>query len=576
MIFLACASPPSLHAEVGEGAVFVEASEALSSVVIVDAEGVPLARSLPSSPTARLSVPVPPGVDGAAEVVATVGGVELRAPVNLDEARAELWVTVAAPVGSAPVRVRDGDTVPLVLVDGAPATVGVGIKAPTGGRAELFVEVGEFAEPVPTVLELVPGVRAATELRVAVDTPLVVQLATASVAFRVDTTTVSLATLRERLDVGPLAFPATESGSADIVRAPGRVALPSRWWVALLRHTPLGVEVRDVTTPWAWAGVPVRNEADTPLDVVVRGRMLDAAGEVDLAFRPRVRDGDDGTGHTSVFLRVPPGSTATAALPVYVDEATVGPGPWTYRVELLGPGHAQPLATRETPIYLSRGSSLVSASFALALGAAVAGGALVATRLRRWLAQPTGQLVTLACFASVQFVVGTAAQIVGLGVAAALGPFATMLTGLFDDALAVTLLATLVSLQPRVGTVALCSLLAWGLRGLATGALNPMDALFVASRVCFYEGALYLAGLTRGGAWRDSPALSRWLRLGLGFGLASMLSAATSMVLHTVLYRLFFAEWYVVMIVLGPGLLYTLAAVGVADRVAQSLRRVED
>ncbi len=576
MIFLACAPPPSLHAEVGEGAVFVEASEPLSSVVIVDGEGVPLARSLPSSPTARVGVPVPPGVDGAAVVVATVGGVELRVPVNLDEARADLWVTVAAPVGAAPVRVQDGDVVPLVLVDGAPANVGVGLKAASGGPVELLVEAGEFMEPDPTTLELVAGVRVATELSVAVDTPVVVQSPGASVSFRLDTTTVSSAALRDQLDLGPLAFPATESGAADIVRAPGRVALPSRWWTALLRHTPLGVDVRDVTTPWAWAGVPVRNDADTPLDVVIRGRMLDGAGEADAAFRPRVREGDDGTGHTSVFLRVPPHSTASATLPVYVDELNVGDGPWTYRVELLGPGHTIALATGDTAIYLSRGSSLVSASFALALGAAAAGALLVVTHLRRWLAQPTGQLVTLACFASVQFVVGTAAQIVGLGVAAALGPFATMLTGLLDDALAVTLLATLVSLQPRVGTVALCSLLAWGLRGLATGALNPMDALFVASRVCFYEGALYLAGLTRGGAWRDSPALSRWLRLGFGFGLASVLSAATSMVLHTVLYRLFFAEWYVVMIVLGPGLIYTLAAVGVADRVAQSLRRVED
>ncbi|MBM4391287.1 MAG: hypothetical protein FJ090_09205, partial [Deltaproteobacteria bacterium] len=53
MILLACASPPSLHAEVGEGAVFVEASDPLSSVTIVDAAGAPLARVLPSSPAER-------------------------------------------------------------------------------------------------------------------------------------------------------------------------------------------------------------------------------------------------------------------------------------------------------------------------------------------------------------------------------------------------------------------------------------------------------------------------------------------------------------------------------------------
>ncbi|MBM4369180.1 MAG: hypothetical protein FJ102_23400, partial [Deltaproteobacteria bacterium] len=183
MILLACASPPSLHAEVGEGAVFVEASDPLSSVTIVDAAGAPLARVLPSSPAERLSVPVPPGVDGAAEVVATIGGVELRVAVDLDAARDDLWVTVAAPVGSAPRRVRDGDTVPLVLVDGVPARVGVGIKALAGGTGELLA--GQ--EPLPIVLPLVAGVRAATELIVATDTPVVVQSAHASVHFTIDT-----------------------------------------------------------------------------------------------------------------------------------------------------------------------------------------------------------------------------------------------------------------------------------------------------------------------------------------------------------------------------------------------------
>ena len=66
------------------------------------------------------------------------------------------------------------------------------------------------------------------------------------------------------------------------------------------------------------------------------------------------------------------------------------------------------------------------------------------------------------------------------------------------------------------------------------------------------------------------------LRLGLGLAVGSLAGTAASLVLHAALFRLYFAPWYVAMVLAGPGFLYVLAAAGVADRVATQLRRVED
>jgi len=119
-------------------------------------------------------------------------------------------------------------------------------------------------------------------------------------------------------------------------------------------------------------------------------------------------------------------------------------------------------------------------------------------------------------------------------------------------------------------------LVAWLLRGVATGTLSPLDLAFVSCRVATLEGGLWLAGLTRGGEWRNDPRWKRVLRLGAGLSVGSLTGTAASLVLHAALFRLYFADWYVAMVLAGPGFTYVMLASGVADRVAQQLRRVED
>jgi hypothetical protein len=139
----------------------------------------------------------------------------------------------------------------------------------------------------------------------------------------------------------------------------------------------------------------------------------------------------------------------------------------------------------------------------------------------------------------------------------------------------VTLLATLITLRPKVGTASLATLVGWLLQGLVFGDFSPTGMAFLLSRLAILETCLWGVGLSRGGEWRDQSRLRRWFRLALGMGLAAVLSQAVGLVLQVVLYRLFLADWYVALVLALPGLLYPMLAAALAVPFAESLREVE-
>lgn len=373
-------------------------------------------------------------------------------------------------------------------------------------------------------------------------------------------------------------FPTSVSGQADQSRPPDTIPLPAPTWTALLDRLGLGFRARDRELPFAHQAVSLTNPGPGAANLVVRARVLDATGAPDPRFRPRMRSADDGTGLVSVLLRVPPGETARAVLPLFLDEpALPQQGQWTREITVTPFGATEASARWTGPLTVSQGDDRLLIGGPLSIGAALMGVAALAGPGRRWLSRaPTPDLVVVALFSGLLFVVGTAAQLLGAALGAALGPFSVFFTGLVDDAVSYALLSTLLRLLPRPGVMGLTVTLTALLRGLVTGGLSPFDLLFIGSRVFFLEGALYLFGLTRGGGgWRSAGLFAQWLRLSAGFGLASVASVASSLVLQALLYRLYFADAYVLALLLLPGFVYVLIALALALPGARALARVE-
>jgi hypothetical protein len=363
-------------------------------------------------------------------------------------------------------------------------------------------------------------------------------------------------------------FPTDSFGRPDRTLPADRISRPAlaRWGI--------GWRPPPEQAPWTWQSLALENRGDAPIDVVVRASVVDAGGAPIHGFRSRVRS-QEGLHAVSVVVRVPAGGTAVAALPVYADLAAVEDGTYVRRLEILPLGAERAIHVVERPLVVGSGGTVAPAAFAMALAVSAAGFGWLATRGgARIRALPTADLLTIALVGALTFVVGAAFQLLGFGIAVLLGPFAPLVSGIFDDAFRACLLGALVTAIPRPGVVAAATIVGVIMRAVALGSVHPVDLLFAGTAVALHEAALWAVGVTRSPAWRDEPALRQWARLAAGFGLANAAAVGLGLASTAVLYRLYFAGWYVAFLVLVPGLLYVAAGAVLAVPFARSLRRV--
>jgi len=569
---VACAPDPlRLEAEAVMGGVEVRASAPLDRVEVFDEVGHGVAaRTLPrATPQVLVLLPWAPGRHYVLR--AASGGRVARTGLDTPSL-GRVRVALAAPLGQEQRPVADGDQVPVTLLVGESVEVAVLLTAVEPGV--VHVRWGGAEEEVTLH---VPGERATVLHTLAGGRPVEVSVETEDEALRFSLRpqVLSMEEARRLLRVVAVRLPADSTGHPDLARPPDRVSLPSAWWGTLLHTLHLGYRPRDEQAPWTRQAVVLENRGDEPLNVAVSARVVDAEGRPAVAFRSRVREADTVSGAVSVLVRIPPGERARATLPFFVDRTAVAEGAYQRLIEVTPLGSTVPLHRVERPLYVGRGSPWASLGFGMALLASLGGLVLLVRRGPRWLrALNTAELMTIALFGSLTFVVAAAARLLGYGIASVLGPFSPLVTGLIDDAFRTCLLAALVVLVPRVGVVAFASLVGYLMRGLALGSFHPADLLYFGSVVCFLEGCLWLSGLTRHQRWLDEGRVARWLRMSLGFGVANALSVAAGLVVTVVLYRLFLADWYVAMMLILPGFLYVVAGCWLAVRFAESLRKV--
>lgn len=561
--WLACADPPlAITAEATPDGVHVDASAAVDEVEVVDAAGVPVSRKRLLEPSMTVEVPVDL-LPGRYEVRARSAG-RAVSPVHVE--------VVAAPPVRVQVQLVPGrpweegaGTLVVPLPDGAPADVLVSVTAGRDHPAQVSWSGGP---PIPLDA---PGRRVVRKVRVGRPMDLVV----GDVTVHLEPVVVSLAEVRSAIRVGSPAFPAGPDGVAEPARTTGRIPLPSPVWQRLLRRLGLGIRARDPWAPWSQVGLELTNDTADPVDLVVSAEVL-RDGVVDSAFRPRVRGADGDTGVVSVLARLPAHAPITVVLPVFVDEAEVSPGEVTLVLTTRALGSEVLLHRIEQPLVVTRGNGLAGAGFVASCLVCAAGIGWMMARMRTWLnVRSTTELMTIALFGAGLFVVGGASDLISMSVGALLGPFSPVVVGILADVGRTALLGTLLTLYPRPGTLALAITVGWLGRSFLTGGFTPIDVLYAGASVGYGEAFAWLSGLSRSPDWREGTPFARWLRLSVAFGGASMLGTLSGLWMHIVLFRLYFATWYLVLQTLVPGLLYVLLAAALTVPFAASLRRVE-
>lgn len=336
--------------------------------------------------------------------------------------------------------------------------------------------------------------------------------------------------------------------------------------------------------PVTHLGVDIVNPAGVQKLVIVTVHLLDAGRQpVSGLFTPGATNEDvDGgalDGHKEyleMFTALNGDSRQRLQLPVYADERNLTGGDYILRAEL-SDGVKAPLLY-EVPLTIIKKDNkalIVVSSAALAV---LTGLLLSLKRLRRVLAVlKTRWLVTIALFGAAAFaVVNVPSTLLNDFFHILLGPFGFLITGLFSSIFLYMMVVALVILIPQPGVVALMTVVRMLLGMLAFGQISPIGLLSYGLHALLLELLIYGSGMY---GWlqqrEDNPIpWDKIALLAVSCAVADTIAAYVSLQAMAFLYRMYYAAWYIALVLLFNGFIYTIIGAACGTALGKRLARV--
>ena len=326
--------------------------------------------------------------------------------------------------------------------------------------------------------------------------------------------------------------------------------------------------------PVTHMGLDFSNPAGQQKLVLVEAELLDrnTRRHIPGLYTPGSNSDNDGAGamadkqeRLTAFVALNGETRQRIQLPIYADESLLTEGEYLLRVTVED-GAAQ-VWSNEIPITMVkknlRGMMTLGVALVLLLVFLVVGGKRLPAVLT---AMKTRRLITVALFGTCAFaVVNVPSTLLNDFFHIFLGPFAFVLTGMFSGVMLYMLTGALITLIPLQGVVSLMAAIRLLLGMVAFGHMSPIVFLSYGINAFLLEGALALGGFTSRTLADGPPAgfsLRRLVILALACALAD--TAATYVTLQgmSVLYRLYYADWYIYLVMAVNGFMYTMIGAG--------------
>lgn len=341
----------------------------------------------------------------------------------------------------------------------------------------------------------------------------------------------------------------------------------------------LGSGEDDDVLPVSFVAVRMINRAEEDAALLVGWEVLDATtGQEARGFRIsreflELHGGGDDRIYSQILA--PAGQAIDFTLPIFADREKVLAGQYVGRVYVKLFGSETTLLTREFALTVRKMSWSSIATALYAIGVAIAVGLFLMIRHPRLLRRfKTRWLILIALFGSVKFMVSLVPRVFlnelfnGL-----LGPFSVFATGLIREGMTSVFVMALVVLVPLPGVVTLSMLMSMILTCMM-GNFNPVFILFMAVSMSTMEITLYLTGFTRenkNGFTRTKTAL---LLAALGMGAANAFATFVDYNLMMLLYRLYYAKWFILANIIVVGFFYAAIFAPAGVMLGNRLRRV--
>ena len=387
----------------------------------------------------------------------------------------------------------------------------------------------------------------------------------------------------EYLSIESIEMPTDATGTADPKQREGTIYYPRPlfgWF-----RTPQ----TNAFEPTTYQTVQLRNRGEETIHVVVSSTNTDIKSGETIPFLAPPETTNGGVNRSVAFASLPGGTVTEIPLPIYFHPVYLNqgkieqaiPGEYERDITVKVWGSDATILREQRPLHLIVPNQQALLVSLLAIVSSCIGFAIVLRFHKQIFAGfTTKHLIVIALFSTTVFVAVMVPSTLFLNlVRAILGPVSVLLTGLINETLYYALLTALliyINGDPKnsettnrertkgSGVILLVSAVRLLLGGVTFGLFTPMAIVYTGTSVLLLETGFLLVRKRNLLAWA------------VVLGICDALSVYVDFQLSILFYRLFYADWYIILRILIEGFVYTFIGVLLGARLGRGLWRVAE
>lgn len=384
--------------------------------------------------------------------------------------------------------------------------------------------------------------------------------------------------ISEYLSIESVKMPTDAAGIADSRQREDSIYYPRPLFAWL--STPQ----TDKYTPTTYQTVHIRNQSNETIHVVVTSINRDITTGEPIPFLAPPDEVNAGTDRSISFASLPADELTPIPLPIYFHAHLARAGEYEREIAVKIWGSNTTVLSDKKPLHVivpNRHALFVSGLAILASSI----GLVVLLRFHRqfFTRFSTKQLIVIALFGTTIFVAVVVPSTLFLNlIRVLLGPFSVLLTGLINETLYYALLTALLiyiygsphdkseenlqatTKEDKGGVILLVSAVRLLLGGITFGLFTPMTIIYTGTSIILLEIGFFFV------------RKSRLLFWALVLGICDAVAVYVDFQLSILFYRLFFADWYIVLRIFIEGFAYTFIGVLLGAKLGRSLWKVAD
>ncbi|MCG9128278.1 hypothetical protein JT359_11815 [Candidatus Poribacteria bacterium] len=340
----------------------------------------------------------------------------------------------------------------------------------------------------------------------------------------------------------------------------------------------------DKYTPTTYQTIHIRNKSNQTIHVVVASINGDLTTGAPVRFLAPPDEVNAGTDRSVSFASLQAGELTPIPLPIYFHPLTASAGEYEREIAVKIWGSDTTVLSETRPLHIivpNRHAFFVSG---LAIIASCVGLVILLRYHKQFFTRfTTKQLIVIALFGTTIFVAVVVPSTLFLNIIRVLlGPISVLLTGLINETLYYALLTALLiyicgspqdnstdTLQTtsdsgKGGVILLVSAVRLLLGGITFGLFTPMTIIYTGTSVILLEMGFFLV---------RKRGLLVWA---LVLGICDAVAVYVDFQLSILFYRLFFADWYIVLRIFIEGFAYTFIGVLLGAKLGKGLWKVAD